>query len=104
MVKREMLGAQFDAASCLVDDIRAVGPGGHYMGRRSTRQRARDVWQPNTMRRGTSRASRGRTLIQDALERARELLATHEVKPLPDDVERHIDEVISDYRRLTVGD
>ena len=56
------------------------------------------------MRRGTYEASRGRTLIQDALERARELLATHQVQPLPDDVERHIDEVIADYRRLTVED
>jgi len=104
MVKREMQGARFDAASCLVDDIRAVGLGGHYMGRRSTREQARDVWQPSIMRRGTYEASRGRTLIQDALERARELLATHQVQALPDDVERHIDEVIADYRRLTVGD
>ena len=103
MVKREMQGPRFDAASCLVDDIRAVGPGGHYLGRRSTRQRARDVWQPSIMRRGTYEASRGRTLIQDALDRARELLRTHEVVPLPDDVERHIDEVIADYRRLTAG-
>jgi len=102
MVKREMQGARFDAASCLVDDIRAVGPGGHYLGRRSTREQARDVWQPSIMRRGTYEASRGRTLIQDALERARDLLATHEVQPLPDDVERHIDAVIADYRRLTV--
>ena len=54
------------------------------------------------MRRGTFEASRGRTLIQDALERAHELLATHEVQPLTDDVERHIDEVIADHRRLTV--
>jgi trimethylamine:corrinoid methyltransferase-like protein len=73
------------------------------MGRRSTRQRARGVWQPSIMRRGTYEASRGRTLIQDALERARELLASHEVRPLPDDVERHIDRVVADYRRLTAG-
>jgi trimethylamine--corrinoid protein Co-methyltransferase len=104
MVKREMQGARFDAASCLVDDIRAVGPGGHYMGRRSTREQARDVWLPSIMRRGTYEASRGRTLIQDALDRARELLATHEVQPLPDDVDRHIDEVIADHRRLTADE
>ena len=103
MVKREMQWAQFDAASCLVDDIRAVGPGGHYLGRRSTRRYARDVWQPAIMRRGTFQASSGRSLVQDALERAHELLATHEVQPLPDDVERHIDEVIADHRRLTAG-
>jgi trimethylamine--corrinoid protein Co-methyltransferase len=102
MVKAELRRPSFDVASCLVDDIRAVGPGGHYLGRRSTRERARDVWQPSIMRRGTFEASRGRTLVQDALERAHELLATHEVKPLPDDVERHIDEVIAAHRRLAV--
>jgi trimethylamine--corrinoid protein Co-methyltransferase len=104
MVQREMRGALFDVASCLVDDIRAVGPAGHYMGRRSTREQARGVWQPSIMRRGTYEASRGRTLIQDALERARELLATHQVQPLPDDAERHLDAVIADYRRLTADE
>lgn len=72
------------------------------MGRRSTRQHARDVWQPSVMRRGTFEASQGRTLIQDALERARELLATHEVKPLPEDVDRHLDEVVAAHRRLAL--
>ena len=93
-------GHPFEAAGCLLDDIRAVGSGGHYLGRRSTREHARDVWQPTVLRRGTFEASRGRTLVQDALERARELLATHEVLPLPDDVDRHIDEVIATHRRL----
>ena len=102
MVRAEARQPSIEAASCLIDDIRAVGPGGHYLGRRSTRERARDVWQPRIMRRGTFEASRGRTLVQDALERARELLATHEVKPPPDDVDRHLDEVIAAYRRLAV--
>ena len=58
---------------------------------------------PAVLRRGTFEASRGRTLVQDALERARELLATHEVAPLPDDVDRHLDEVIAAQRRLAPG-
>ena len=49
-----------------------------------------------------SRRIEGRTLVQDALERARELLATHEVKPLPDDVDRHLDEVVAAHRRLAL--
>jgi trimethylamine--corrinoid protein Co-methyltransferase len=102
MVKEDLRRVSFDAASCLTDDIRAVGPGGHFMGQKSTRQHAHDIWQPSVLRRGTFEASRGRTLIQDALERARELLATHEVQPLPDDVERHLDEVIAAQRRLSV--
>jgi trimethylamine--corrinoid protein Co-methyltransferase len=104
MVKAEArrVSLSLDADSCLIDDIRAVGPGGHFLGRRSTRRHARDVWQPSIMRRGTFEASQGRTLVQDALERARELLATHEVLPMADDVERHIDSVIAGFAAANV--
>jgi trimethylamine--corrinoid protein Co-methyltransferase len=102
LIKERLRQVSFEPAACLLDDIRAVGPGGHYMGRRSTREHARDAWQPAVLRRGAFEAYRGRTLVQDALERARELLATHEVEPLPDDVDRHLDEVVADHRRLAL--
>ncbi len=104
LVKERVRRTSFDAASCLLDDIRAVGSGGHYLGRRSTRQHARDVWTPGVLRRDTFEASHGRTLVQDALERARELLSTHEVLPLPEEVDRHLDEVIALHRRLAADD
>jgi trimethylamine--corrinoid protein Co-methyltransferase len=102
LIKERLRPTSFGAASCLLDDIRAVGPGGHYMGRRSTREHARDTWQPAVLRRGAFEAYHGRTLVQDALARARELLATHEVKALPGDVDRHLDEVVATYRRLVL--
>ena len=102
LVKERVRSTSFEAGDCLLEDIRAVGPGGHYMGRRSTREHARDAWQPAVLRRGTFEASRGRTLVQDALDRARELLATHEVLPLPEDVDRHIDGLVASYRRLAL--
>lgn len=103
-VVRTLIGeVTIDAVETLVDDIRAVGPGGHFMGRRSTRQRGRGggIWLPQVFRRGTYESHAGRTLVQDALERARHLLATHEVRPLGDGVERHLDDVIATQRRLT---
>jgi trimethylamine--corrinoid protein Co-methyltransferase len=99
LIRRRLADVPFDPAACLLDDIRAVGPGGHYMSCRSTRRHAHDAWQPAVLRRGAFEAFHGRTLVQDALQRARELLATHEVAPLPDDVERHLDEVVAAYRR-----
>jgi len=102
-VVRTLIGeVPIEVADTLVDDIREVGPGGHFMARRSTRQRGRGggIWLPSAFRRGTFEAHAGSTLVQDALERARHLLATHEVKPLADDVDRHLDEVIADQRRL----
>ena len=102
LIRRRLADVPFDAAACLLDDIRAVGPGGHYMARPSTRRHGHDAWQPAVLRRGAFETYEGRTLVQDALERARELLATHEVKPLPDDVDRHLDEVLAAYRRLAL--
>jgi trimethylamine:corrinoid methyltransferase-like protein len=75
-----------------------VGPGGHFLARRSTRERRRDIWQPNVLRRGAFQSYRGRTLVDEALARARELLATHEVVPLSDETERHLDSVIAAFR------
>jgi trimethylamine--corrinoid protein Co-methyltransferase len=102
LIRRRLADVPFDPAACLLDDIRAVGPGGHYMARPSTRRHAHDAWRPAVLRRGAFEAYHGRTLVQDALERARELLATHEVTPLPDDVDRHLDEVVAAYRRLAL--
>jgi len=98
LVKQLVRELSFDAASCLMDDIRAVGPGGHFLARRSTRERRRDIWQPNVLRRGAFQSYRGRTLVDEALARARELLATHEVVPLSDETERHLDSVIAAFR------
>ena len=90
-----------DATRVLLDDIAAVGPGGHYLGRRSTREfhRAGEVWQPGLWQRGPFEAYEGRPLVEEAAARADEVLRTHEVEPLPDDVAAEIDAVIERYAR-----
>jgi trimethylamine--corrinoid protein Co-methyltransferase len=99
LVRRLVAETPFDAAATLLDDIRAVGPGGHFLGRRSTRERRRGgVWQPQVFRRETFEAYAGRTVVGDALARARDLLATHQVMPLADDVERCLAQVIAGHR------
>ena len=42
----------------------------------------------------------GRTVVADALERAHALLATHEVPPLPDDVQRELVSIATAFRRV----
>jgi len=99
LVKRLAEEVPFTAAAALLDDIREVGPGGHFLGRRSTRERRATVWQPAVFRRGTFESSRDRSLVSDALERAHALLAAHEVTPLPDDVQGEIETIITAFRR-----
>lgn len=88
-----------DETRALMDDIVAVGIGGHYLGRRSTREfaRAGEVWQPSLWQRGPFDLYEGRALVEEAAARADELLRTHEVPPLPDDVLREIDGIIATY-------
>ena len=87
-----------DETTALMDDILDVGIGGHFLGRKSTRLHSRsEVWRPQAFQRGTFEEFAGRPLVGEAASRAREILATHEVPPLPDDADRHIDDVITGW-------
>ncbi|HSL95372.1 MAG TPA: trimethylamine methyltransferase family protein, partial [Thermoleophilia bacterium] len=90
-----------DATTALIDDIVEVGIGGHYLARKSTRQRYRggELWQPQLWQREPFERYAGRPLVKDAWERAQALIAASDVLPLPDDVARHCDRLIADYLR-----
>jgi len=103
MVERFLRDGPINETTALIDDIVAVGIGGHYLGRKSTRRwhRAGEIWWPSVFQRDGWESYEGRSLVRDAADRAHELLATHEVAPLPGDLQRHIDAVIAAYRRTT---
>jgi trimethylamine--corrinoid protein Co-methyltransferase len=88
-------------ARSLVDDLLEVGIGGHFLARRSTRTMAREgeLWRPRHWQRGPFEQYEGRPLVEEAALAAEDLLASHEVPPLPDDVVREIDQVIDRYAR-----
>jgi trimethylamine--corrinoid protein Co-methyltransferase len=101
-LRRYLREDPIDETSALMDDILEVGIGGHYLGRRSTRQFSRsEVWRPQAFQRGTYEEFIGRPLAHEAAARAREILAEHEVPPLPDDAERHIDDVVGGWAART---
>ena len=101
MIKRFVREGTVDASTALSADIAEVGIGGHYLGRKSTRElyRAGEIWQPRVLQRRPFEAYGGRSLVSDAAEQAREVLAAHQVPPLGDDVTREIDSVIERYAR-----
>ncbi len=90
-----------DETRTLLDDIAAVGIGGHYLGRKSTRQFhcAGEVWRPALWQRGPFESYVGRPLVAEAAARADEILRTHEVTPLPDGVSAEIDAILERYGR-----
>jgi trimethylamine---corrinoid protein Co-methyltransferase len=95
-LRRYLRESAVDDAEALVDDVLEVGIGGHFLGRRSTRERARrEIWRPGVFRR--SGEVGGRPLAEEAAVRAREIVATHEVPPLPEDADRHIDDVVRSW-------
>jgi trimethylamine--corrinoid protein Co-methyltransferase len=102
MIRRFCRPEPIDAAKALMDDIVEVGIGGHYLGRRSTRTLSRtgELWRPSLFRRGPWEEFAARPLAVDAAQRARELIASHEVPQLADDVEAEIADVIASYRRV----
>jgi trimethylamine--corrinoid protein Co-methyltransferase len=87
-----------DESTALMADIAEVGIGGHFLGRKSTRAFSRsEVWRPQVFQRGSfeDQSAPGRSLIEEAVERARYLLATHAVAPLPTDADAEIDAIVA---------
>jgi trimethylamine---corrinoid protein Co-methyltransferase len=88
-------------AELLRDDIVEVGIGGHFLSSRSTRERNRagELWEPGVFRRGAAPpGERSAGLVAEAAERARELLHTHQVLPLDDEVQRLAQRVVASFR------
>ncbi len=88
-----------DETTALLEDIAGVGIGGHYLASKSTRRfyRAGELWQPTMWQRQPFEQYVGTSLVREAAARAEELIATNDVPPLPDDVAKHVDELIAGY-------
>jgi trimethylamine--corrinoid protein Co-methyltransferase len=100
-IERFMREDPVDEAKALIDDLVDVGIGGHFLARRSTRRlyRSGELWRPHLWQRGTFDQYVGRPLVKDAWERAQRLIAENDVPPLPDDVRRHVRDLIDRYVR-----
>jgi trimethylamine--corrinoid protein Co-methyltransferase len=104
LLHRFMGGVAVEEETALLGDIAEVGPGGHFLGRSSTRARTRsgELFEPRVFHRDRCESSVDTALVADAAARAREILAGHQVEPLPEEVDRLIDSAIKKYRATTV--
>jgi trimethylamine:corrinoid methyltransferase-like protein len=77
---------------------------GVFLGERHTVEQIRQgaIWLPVVGDRASSPDSIGEGVIARARARAREILGTHQVDPLPSDVTEHLDEILEKARRELV--
>ena len=90
----------------LVDVIKQVGPGGHYLGEQHTLANMRQQWMPRLFDRSTWEEweSSGCSGPREAAsERAKAILDSHEPLRLDEDVEKEILRVIDSYERQGDG-
>jgi trimethylamine--corrinoid protein Co-methyltransferase len=90
----------WDAESLAVDVIDAVSPGGHFLDQEHTLTHMREVWQTKMFDRGSWEdwEANGRPVPKaKAIERAKEILATHTPYPLPDGASDEIRRIVERF-------
>jgi trimethylamine--corrinoid protein Co-methyltransferase len=97
--RRLLAAIEVSPETLAVDVLVKVGPGGDFLGQKHTSRHLRDSqWRPallNHMSHERWLESGGLDLTEKAKRKARELIATHDVPPLPADLVARIDAVIA---------
>jgi len=90
-------GIEVNEDTLAVDIIDKVGPGGIYLGEKHTVQHFRERWMSrlsDISSYETWEKQGSRTIDEVAREKVREILATHKVTPIPEDVEKEIGRIL----------
>ncbi len=100
---RIMDGVDVNADSLALEVIEEVGIGGHYLAQKHTSNHVlSDQWRPILLDRGSReewiKAGR-KDMCELASERAKEILASHEVRPLEKDVRKEMWEIVKKAER-----
>ena len=89
IVQKTAGGIEVSDETLALDVIKRVGPGGTYLAEKHTRAHMKDIWRPGVWDRTPYDAwltAGKRGALENAEERAREILLTPAPEPLPDDV------------------
>ncbi len=92
-------GIDVNEDTLALDTIYRVGPEGHFMAEKHTLKHAKDVWAPLITDPRSHQAWKkegGKSVVEVAREKVREILATHEPEPLDEDVKRELERIIKE--------
>jgi len=98
-LRRYLRKLEISEETLALDLIHEVGPDGHFLEAEHTLRHVREDWVPTVSDRFTYHrwAAEGATTLQQRANRkAREIMEDHRAEPLPEDVVKRIDAVISD--------
>lgn len=100
MIAQFAEGYEYDEEALAVEVIERVGPGGHFLGEAHTLDHMRDFYYPAYFNRTTWEdweATGKADPTVKAKEKIREILASHEPEPLPDDVDKEFRKIVSRF-------
>jgi len=103
MVRRVIQGVDVNDYSMAVDEIKEVEPGGNFLTQQHTvdnmhtEQARADIFDRKMM--DTWKMSGSKTAKENAEERAREILETHEPEPLDDSVKEKLREIVESVKK-----
>jgi len=102
LIKQIIGGCAVNETTLAYEVMQRVIPGdGVFLSELHTVKQVRQgaLWLPTLRPRGGDAADAGAGMVATARARAKEILRTHQVEPLPDDVSRHLDEIMTRARR-----
>jgi trimethylamine---corrinoid protein Co-methyltransferase len=106
IVQKVAGGIVVDDETLALDVIRAVGPNGTYLSQKHTRRHMAEIWRPgvwdSTQYTAWPAAGR-RGALENAEDRAREILRTHAPDPLLDDVAAELQRMLAAADRQLAG-
>ena len=98
MIKRILRGIRVDDESLAFNVVKSIGPGGHFLSHPHTLKHLRDeIYIPEIFSRDSEAKwiKSGKPSIRDTVRRrVREILKKHRPEPLPEDIQRKIEEII----------
>lgn len=97
-----MKGIEVNDETLMLDEIDAVGPGGHFLNTKETLGRFRDFWYPGLLDRSlrsTWLENGGTTLEERLRARVQEIVEEHRPDPLDDGVKAKLEEIVAKASR-----
>ena len=97
MIKFTLNGVAVNDRTLALDAIHEVGAAGHFLDHETTFQHMRSQSRPELIDRSIRQewSGAGSTdMYERAFEKAKYILETHQPEPLPEDVEKHLEEII----------